>query len=43
MKTLENKFYKCMTLVSKIVYIDKLPDIVNTANHMKHADVMLSI
>ena len=28
-RTIKNKIYKYMTLVSKIVYIDKLDDIVN--------------
>ena len=32
-KTLKNKIYKYMTLVSKNVYIDKLDDIVNECNN----------
>ena len=45
-RTLKNKMYKYMTLVSKKVYIDKLFDIVNKCNNiyckrikMKPADV----
>ena len=45
-RTLKNKIYKNMTLVSKKVYIDKLFDIVNKYNNiyckrikMKPADV----
>ena len=32
-RTLKNKIYKCMTAISKIVYIDKLDDIVNEYNN----------
>ena len=32
-RTLKNKIYKCMTSVSKNVYVDKLDDIVNTYNN----------
>ena len=32
-RTLKNKIYKCMTLISKHVYIDKLDDIVNKGNN----------
>ena len=28
-RTLDNKIYKCMTSISKNMYIDKLDDIVN--------------
>ena len=45
-RTLKNKIYKYMTSVSKIMYIDKLDDIVNKYNDtyhstikMKHVDV----
>ena len=31
--TLKNKIHKCMTLISKHVYIDKLDDIVNRYNN----------
>ena len=49
-RTLKNKIYKHMTVVSKNVYIDKLNDIVNEYNHtyhttikMKPADVVLTL
>ena len=32
-RTLKTKIYKCMTLVSKNVYIDKLDDIVDEYNN----------
>ena len=32
-RTLKRKIYKCMTSVSKIVYIDKLDDIFNKYNN----------
>ena len=35
-RTIKNKIYKHMTLVSKNVYIDKLDDIVNEYNNAKH-------
>ena len=35
-RTLKNKIYKCMTSISKNVYIDKLDDIVNEYNNTKH-------
>ena len=35
-RTLKNKAYKCMTLVSKNVYIDKLDDILNKYNNIYH-------
>ena len=45
-KTLKNKIYKYMTVISKNVCIDKLDDIVNEYNNtyhrtikMKHVDV----
>ena len=46
-RTLKNKIYKCMTSVSKNVYIDKLDDLGNkynnntyhSANKIKSADV----
>ena len=48
-KTLKNKIGKCLTLISKNVYIDKLGNIVNECNNtyhktikMKPADVKLS-
>ena len=48
-KTLKNKIGKCLTLIFKNVYIDKLGNIVNECNNtyhktikMKPADVKLS-
>ena len=35
-RTLKNKIYKCMTSISKIVYIDKLGDVVNKYNNLYH-------
>ena len=35
-RTIKNKIYKYMTLISKNVYIDKLDDIVNEYNNTKH-------
>ena len=32
-RTLKNKIYKCMTSMSKKVYIDKLDDIINQYNN----------
>ena len=29
-RILKNKIYKCMTLISKTVYIDKLDELINT-------------
>ena len=49
-RTLKNKIYKCMTLISKHVCIDKLDDIVNKGNNtycrtikIKSVDVKSSI
>ena len=36
-RTLKNKIYKYMTLVSKNVYIDKLDDMVNKYNNTYHS------
>ena len=36
-RTLINKIYKYMTSISKIVYIDKLEDIVNKYNNTYHS------
>ena len=48
-RTLKNKFYKCMTSISKIVYIDQLDGIINKHNNtynktikMKSVDVKSS-
>ena len=35
-RTLKNKIYKYMTSISKIVYIDKLDDMVNKYNNTYH-------
>ena len=35
-RTLKNKIHKCMTLISKNVYIDKLDNIVNKYNNTYH-------
>ena len=40
-KTLKNKIYKCMTSVSKKVYIDKLDDIVNEYNNTYHRTIKI--
>ena len=38
-RTLKNKIYKCMTAISKNVYIDKLDDIVNEYNNTYHRTI----
>ena len=40
-RTLKNKAYKCMTLVSKNVYIDKLDDILNKYNNIYHDTIKI--
>ena len=40
-RTLKNKMYKYMTSVSKIVYIDKLDDIVNIYNNTYHSTIKM--
>ena len=40
-RTLKNKIYKYMTLVSKNVYIDKLDDMVNKYNNTYHSTVKM--
>ena len=35
-KTLKNKIYKYMTLISKNLYVDKLEDLVNEYNNTYH-------
>ena len=40
-RTLKNKIYKCMTLISKYVYIDKLEDIVNEYNNKYHRTIKM--
>ena len=40
-RTLKNRIYKYMTLISKNVYIDKLADIVNKYNNTYHRAIKL--
>ena len=40
-RTLKNKIYKYMTLISKNVYIDKLDDIVNGYNNTYHRTIKM--
>ena len=40
-RTLKNKIYKYMTLISKIVYIDKLDNIVNKYNDTCHRAIKM--
>ena len=40
-RTLKNKIYKYMTLISKNVYIDKLDDIVNKCNNTYHSTIKM--
>ena len=40
-KTIKNKIYKHMTLISKNLYIDKLDDIVNECNNAKHRTIKM--
>ena len=40
-RTLKNKFYKCMTSISKNVYIDKLDDIVNKYNNTYNTTIKI--
>ena len=40
-KTLKNKIYKCMTSISKNVYIDKLYDIVKKYNNTYHTSLKI--
>ena len=42
-RTLENKIYKYMILTSKIVYIDKLDDIVNKYNNTYHITIKIKL
>ena len=41
-RTLKNKVYKYMTSLSKIVYIDKLDDIVNKYNNTYHRTIKMN-
>ena len=38
-RTIKNKIYKYMTIISKNVYIDKLDDIVRKYNNKKHRTI----
>ena len=40
-RTLKNRICKCMTSVSKNMYIDKLDDIVNTYNNTCHSTIKM--
>ena len=40
-RTLKNKIYKYMTLISKNVFIDKLDDIVNKYNNTYHRTIKM--
>ena len=40
-RTIKNKIYKHMTLISKDVYIDKLDDIVNEYNNTYHRTIKI--
>ena len=39
--TLKNKIYKYMTSILKVVYIDKLDDIVNEYNNTYHSKIKM--
>ena len=41
-RTLKNKIYKCMTSISKNVYIDKSDDIVNEYNNTYHRSIKIN-
>ena len=40
-RTLKNKIYKYMTSISKIVYINKLDNIVNKYNNTYHSTIKM--
>ena len=40
-RTLKNKIYKYITLLSKSVFIDKLDDIVNKCNNTYHSTIKI--
>ena len=42
-RTLKTKIYKYMTLISKIVYIDKLDNIVNEYNNTYHRAIKMKL
>ena len=40
-RSIKNKIYKCMTSISKNLYIDKLDDIVHKYNNKKHIKIKM--
>ena len=40
-RIIKNKIFKCMTSISKDVYIDKLDDIVHKYNNKKHRTIKM--
>ena len=42
-RTLKTKIYKCMTSISKNVYIDQLDDIVNEYNNTYHKTIEMKL
>ena len=40
-RSIKNKIYKCMTSISKHLYIDKLDDIVHKYNNKKHIKIKM--
>ena len=40
-RTLKTKIYKCMTSISKNVYIDKLDNIINECNNTYHRTIKM--
>ena len=42
-RTLRNRICKCMTSISKKVYIDKLDDIVNKYNNTYHTHILILV
>ena len=41
-RTIKNKIYKYMTSISKNMYIDKLPDMVNEYNNTYHRTIKMN-
>ena len=42
-RTLKNKIYKHLTLVSKNVYMDHIDDIVTKSNHTYHSTIKMKL
>ena len=40
-RTIKNKIYKCMTSISKSMYIDKLDDIIDKCNNTKYRTIKM--